>query len=149
MKVILQKDLKGTGKKEDIVEVSEGYARNYLFPKGLAVPANAENLNSINIRKGAQMHRKDMEKKAAQELAAELKDKTVTVYAKGGDNGKLFGSVTNKEVSEAIKKQLNLELDKKKIELPVIKNIGTFTAEAKVYADVSAEFNVVVKVKDA
>ena len=148
MKVILLQDVKGTGKKEDVIEVSEGYARNFLFPRKMAVEANAANLNSVNIKKSAQAHKKDMEKKAAQETAEQLKGQTVTVYAKGGESGKLFGSVTSKEVSEALAKQCRIDLDKKKIELPVVKTAGTFTALARVYADIAAEFTVVVKTAD-
>ena len=145
MKVILQSDIKGTGKKDDVIEVSEGYARNYLFPRKLAVEATSSNLNSIEIKKGAVQHKKDLEKAAAIQLQGNLKDKAVTVTSKGGENGKLFGSVTNKEIADALKIEHNISLDKKKIEAPVIKSAGEYVAEARIYPDVAATFKVIVK----
>ena len=103
MKVLLQQDVKGSGKAGDIVNVSDGYARNFLIPKGLAIPADAQSINAANISKRAAQHRKDMQRKRARELADDMSGLTVRVYSKAGENGRLFGSVTNKEISEELK----------------------------------------------
>ncbi len=145
MKVILQQDVKGKGKKGELVNVSDGYARNFLLPKGLAVEANNENLNIMNSKNAAKEHKLAEELAAAKAQAAKLSDKTVNISAKIGDNGKLFGSITAKEISEAVKEQLGEDIDKRKITVDTIKGCGTFTATVKVYTDVTANIFVVVK----
>ena len=135
MKVILKADVKNLGKKGELVNTSDGYARNYLFPKGLAIEANATAMNDFN---------KEEEIKAAKADAAKLEGKTVKVTAKAGANGKLFGSVTGKDISAAIKQQLGIEVDKRKIAVADIKQFGTFEAEVKVYQGISAKISVQV-----
>lgn len=149
MKVILTKDLKGTGKAGELVNVSDGYARNYLIPRGLAAEADSRALNELHGREQSELHRLETEKKNAEEAAALIKDKTVKVYAKAGSNGKLFGSVTSKEISQAIKEQLHLDVDKRKIVLSDdIKSFGSVQVEAKLYAGVTSKFYVVVGARD-
>jgi len=143
MKVILKEDVKGVGKKEEMVEVSPGYARNFLLPKGLAVEASSENINIMNTKKAAEKARKDREFEDAKVLASKLEGKTVIIKAKAGENGKLFGSITSKDISDRIKEDLKLDVDKKKINLPdAIKTLGTTQVEIKVYPKVSATINV-------
>lgn len=117
MKVILLQDIRGTGKKDQIMEVSDGYARNYLLPRKLAREATSEALNSIEKAKAAQKHRDDVKKAEAEKLAREFKGKVVVVNAKGGEGGRLYGSITAQEIADALKAQHNLEVDKRKIEL--------------------------------
>jgi len=145
MKVILQADVKGHGKKGDIVDVSDGYARNFLLPKGLAVEANATNLNAIKGKKEAEAHRKQQELSQAKEIAQKLSNITVTMKVKAGENGKLFGSITSKEIAEKLKEQYNIDIDKRKINLTEpIKMLGTFQVEVKVYPEVTAKLKVSV-----
>jgi len=145
MKVILQQDVKGKGKKGELVNVSDGYARNFLFPKGLAVEANNANLNVMNTQNAAKAHKLAEEIAAAKAIADKLSNKTVNISAKIGDNGKLFGSITAKEIAEAIKEQLGEDIDKRKITADAIKSCGTFNASVKLYTDISANIFVVVK----
>lgn len=146
MKVILQQDVKGQGKKGQMVNVSDGYARNFLLPRGLAVEANNANVNTMNTQNAAKEHHKEMALKAAQELAAQIEGKTVTLTAKMGENGKLFGSITVKEIAEAIEKSLSVPVDKKKIDLKnAIKGAGVYTVTVKLHTAVSAQVNVAVK----
>ena len=145
MKVILLEDVKSLGKKGDIVNVSDGYANNFLLKRGLAIPATPQALNELKNREAAAAHRLEEEKKAAQAAAKELEGKTVKLFARGGAGGKLFGSVSTKEIAEAIQKELGVELDKRKISLDAeIKAFGTYTAEVKLYTGVSAKVYVVV-----
>lgn len=145
MKVILQQDIKGTGKNGDVINVSEGYARNFLIPKGLALPADANNMNQYNQKVRAEAHRKDLEKKAAQETANKLNGQTITITAKTGDNGKLFGSITSKEIAQALGK-LGFSVDKRKIELSEpIRMLCVQPVDIKVYAGITARINVEVK----
>lgn len=145
MKIILKADVKGTGKKGQICEVADGYARNFLLPKGLAVEATSGNVQDLANKKALEEKRKEREKQAAQELAVKLEALTVEVRTKTGEGGRLFGSVTNKEIAEILKKNYSLEIDKRKIELKEpIKNLGTFTVHAKLHPDVSADFQVKV-----
>lgn len=146
MKVILKQDVKGLGKKEQMVEASDGYARNFLFPKGLAVEANASNINMMKTKKEAEAHRKEKEIAQAKELAKKIKDITITLKVKAGDNGKLFGSITSKDVAEAMKTQQNLEIDKKKLVMPdTVKSVGTFDVEVKLYPEISSKFTVKIE----
>jgi len=145
MKVILQQDVKGKGKKGELVNVSDGYARNFLLPRGLAVEANNENLNVMNTQNAAKAHKLAEEIAAAKAVADSLNGKTVTISAKTGDNGKLFGAITSKEVSEVIKEQLKADVDKRKISMESIKACGTFNAVVKLYTDITATIFVVIK----
>ena len=116
MKVLLLADLKGTGKKDEIVEVSEGYARNYLLPRKLAKEADAETLNSVKHAKEAAAHREEVKRQEAELKSRELKGKVIQLSARGGENGKLYGSVTNEMIAEALKQQHGVDVDKRKIE---------------------------------
>ena len=144
MKVILKQDVKSLGKKGDLVNASDGYARNFLFPKGLAVEANATAMNDYNNKESAKKFHKAEEIKAAQEIADKLRDKTFKLTAKAGANGKLFGSVTSKDVAKKIKDELNIDIDKRKIVMPDIKAFGTVEAEAKIYQGISSRIFVQV-----
>ncbi|MCI7692376.1 MAG: 50S ribosomal protein L9 [Oscillospiraceae bacterium] len=146
MKVILLQDIQGTGKKGEIKEVKEGYGRNFLIKKGLAQEANAKNLNLLQGQKDSAQHKIDVDTANAKAIAEALDGKTISVKAKAGQNGRLFGTVTSKEVSAAIKKSLNLDVDKKKINIPMkIEGFGTFSADARLYAGVTAKFTVSVE----
>lgn len=144
MKVILKADVKNLGKKGELVNTSDGYARNFLFPKGLAVEANATAMNDFNNKESAKKFHKAEEIKAAKEDAAKLDGKTVKVTAKAGANGKLFGSVTGKDISLAVKSQLGIDVDKRKISVADIKQFGTYEAELKIYQGISAKISVQV-----
>ena len=144
MKVILNADVKGQGKKGQLVTVSDGYARNFLFPKNLAVPANAQSMNELKNRDQAAKYHLDMEKKAAEEAAAKINEKTVQIKARAGQNGKLFGSITSSAVADAIKMQLHVVIDKKKLVMDDIKTVGETEVEVKVYANISAKIKVMV-----
>ena len=141
MKVILKADVKGSGKKGELVTVSDGYPRNFLLPRGLAVEATAQSLGEMKAQAAAKQHRIDEETRQAKETAAKIEGKTLKITAKAGAAGKLFGSVTSKEVAEAVEKQLGLQVDKKKVELESdIKAFGTYTVNVKLYQGVSAKF---------
>lgn len=145
MKVILQKDVKSQGKAGEVVNVSDGYARNFLIPQGLALPADANSINAANIKKSADAHRLDMQKQRAKALAAEMSDLTVKVRAKAGENGKLFGSIGAAEIAAALKQQYGIEVDKKKIRLDEpIKTLGTTKVSAHLYENADAKFSVEV-----
>ncbi len=143
MKVILKQDVKGLGKKEDLVNVSDGYARNFLFPKGLAAEANAANINIMNTKKEAEKTKKDRELAQARELVKKLKDMEVVIRTKSGENGKLFGSITSKDISDKLKNDFKLDIDKKKIVLPEpLKSTGTVELDVKLYPEVSGKLRV-------
>ncbi len=144
MKVVLLADVKGHGKKGELCNVSDGYARNFLFPKKLAVEADSTALNELKNREQAAAHHKQEEINAAKATADALNGKTVTLHAKAGSNGKLFGSVTSKEIAAEIKKVLGIEIDKKKMSVADIKNFGEYTAEIKLYQGISAKITVKV-----
>ena len=145
MKVILQQDVKGTGKKGDLVNVSDGYARNFLLPRKLCVEANAQALNEFENRKAAQKHHEAEQLQQARDTAAAVEGKTVQIKAKAGQNGRLFGAVTSKEIAEELKKQCGVEIDKRKIELPgEIKQLGVVQCEVKFQAGISAKIFVSV-----
>jgi len=150
MKVILVADVKGKGKKGDVVNVPDGYAKNFLLPKKLAVEATNENMNILSGQKSSQQHKRDLEEAAAREAAAKMKDISVKVAAKGGTNERLFGSVTSKEIAEELKKQFGIDIDKRKIVLDEpIKTFGTFILDVKLYPGIAGKLNVqVVKVAD-
>lgn len=143
MKVILLDDVKGKGKKGTVVNVSDGYARNFLFPRSLAIEANDKNMKELKARQKAEANKKAEELNEAKKLADEISKLTVVVKAKSGENGKLFGSITNKEIAEALKMQHGVKIDKKKIVLnEPIKTIGVKQLEVKVYPEVSATLKV-------
>lgn len=145
MKVILLQDVKGTGKKDDVVEVSDGYARNCLFKKKLAVEATAAGVNAINGQKKAAEFHKAEEIRKWRETAASIKGKEVTCFVKCGENGKVFGSVTSKEIADKLR-ELGYEIDKKKIVLgDTLKTVGVYDAEIKFLPDVSAKIKVKVE----
>ena len=145
MKVILLQDVKGTGKKDDVCNVSDGYARNFLLPKKLAVEASASAMNDIKNRERAKEHRIAEEKKAAQTLADQLSGITVKLTAKAGNSGKLFGSITAKEVAEVISRKAGTDIDKRKVSLASeIKSFGTYECEVKLYTGISAKLFVLV-----
>lgn len=146
MKVILKQDVKTIGKKDEIHEVSNGYARNFLFPRGLAAPADAAAVNMARTKSEAKEHHAAEALAAAQALADKVKDKTVTLKAKGGASGRLFGKITAKDVAEALSKAVGTELDKRKVELERdIKDFGTYSATVKLHPGVSAAFKVKVE----
>lgn len=145
MKVILLSDVKGVGKKDQIVNASDGYARNFLFPRNLALEANQNNLNQLEHRKKSEEEKKKYEIEQAKQLANMIKDKTVRISMKIGDNGKLFGSVTSKEIGIALKEQHGFDIDKKKIVLnDSIKSIGIKTVDIKLHPSVTAKLTVEV-----
>ena len=144
MKVILKQDVKGSGKKGEIINVSDGYARNFLFPKGLAEVASNLAVNSLMGQKNAEDFKKNTEKEAAKALAKQLKELTVELKIKAGENGKLFGSITSKEIAEEMHNK-GFNIDKKKIVLESpIKSLGQYKLEAKLYPEISAKFNLIV-----
>ena len=144
MKVVLLADVKGHGKKGDIVEASDGYARNFLLKKGLAVEATSGAVNEMKAKQASKEHHAAVERQAAQDTADQLNEKTVKIFAKAGAGGKLFGSVTAKEIGEAVKKNLGVEVDKRKISVAEIKAFGTYEAEIKLHPGISAKVYVVV-----
>ena len=144
MEVILKKDVKGLGKAGEKVKASDGYARNFLFPKGLAVEANAQTLTEYKNSEASKQHKIDVEVAAAKDAKAKLDGKTVHLTAKAGQNGRLFGSVTAKDVAQAITAQLSVTVDKRKLSVADIKNFGTYTAEVKLYTGIAATVTVEV-----
>ena len=147
MKVILLQDIKGTGKKDQVIEASDGYARNYLIPRKLAKEATAEALNSIEKSKSADKHREAVKRAEAEEKARELKGKVIQLTVRGGDNGKLYGAITNDQIAAALKEQHGYEVDKRKLELDeAIKTAGQSFVTLKLMAGVSTRMIVNVKV---
>ena len=145
MKVILQQDVKGQGKKGQLVEVSEGYARNFLLPKKLAIPATADAINTMNLKEKARRAEEARQREEAVNTANKLKECTVRIAAKAGTGGRLFGAVTTKEISEALNKQFALDIPKQKLVLDeAIKAFGTYTVKAKLGFEISANFSVTV-----
>jgi large subunit ribosomal protein L9 len=145
MKVILTQDVKGQGKKGEAINVSDGYARNFLLPKNLAVEANAANVNSFKGKSEAQAFKKQTEEENARKIAHELAAITVTLTAKGGTGGRLFGSITGKEIAEYLKEKHKIEIDKRKIVLEEgIKTFGTHELTVKLYPQITGKIKVVV-----
>lgn len=145
MKVVLQADVKGSGKKGQMIEVADGYARNFLLKKGLAIEANATAMNELKNREAAESFRLAEEKKAAEAQKAAIEGKTVKLTAKAGANGKLFGSITAGEIAEGLKKQFDVAVEKRKINLKDdIKAFGSYTVEIKIYNGISANIYVLV-----
>ncbi|MDQ7092486.1 50S ribosomal protein L9 [Desulfosporosinus sp. PR] len=143
MKVILQADVKGTGKKGQVYEVADGYARNFLFPKKLAIEATTGNMQDISHKKAAEDRRKIKEKEEAAALGSKLNALQIEVKTKTGEGGRLFGSVTSKEIAEVLKKQYGFEVDKRKLELKdPIKALGSYEVPVKIHPDVTAKLQV-------
>ncbi|MFR1710088.1 MAG: 50S ribosomal protein L9 [Clostridium sp.] len=145
MKVILLQDVKSVGKKGEVVNASDGYARNFLFPKKLAQEANDVNMHILNKKNEADRKKKLAEIEEAQKVANGLKDKEVVIYAKSGDNGRLFGAITTKDISQEMEKQLNVIVDKKKIVVNTIKTMGSYDVEVKLYPEISTKIKVIIK----
>ena len=148
MKVILLQDVKGKGKKGQMLEVSDGYARNFMLPKKLAIEATPDAINTMRMNDKATQERIAREKAEAMAVSKQLRELTVTVTAKGGGSGRLFGSVTNAEVAEALAKQSGIKLDKRKIVIAEpIKNVGIYTVQCKLGYEITAPLN--VKIEEA
>ena len=146
MKVILTQDVKGQGKRGQMIEVSDGYARNFLLPKKLAQEANADNINTMRMNDKALLERQTKERAAALEISRQMKEFTLTVTAKGGGSGRLFGSVTNDEISAALEKQKGIRLDKRKIIIDEpIKTTGVYTVKCKLGYEITGELKIEVK----
>ncbi|MGI6665556.1 MAG: 50S ribosomal protein L9 [Christensenellaceae bacterium] len=146
MKVILQEDIKGKGKKGEVINVNDGYARNYLFPRNLAIEANKQNVNNANLTKQAASHKAAQAKEQAQAQAKEIEKSTVTLQVKAGETGRLFGAVTTAEIASALNEALGLQVDKKKIEIGApIKELGAHEVTVKLYAGVQTKLKVIVE----
>lgn len=143
MKVILKADIKGVGKKSEVINASDGYARNFLFPKNLAVEANTENMSKLQAQKEANQFKKDAEKEEAKKLAEKMNKIMLKIQVKAGENGKIFGGVSAKDISEAFEKQHNIKIDKKKVDLKeTIKTLGLHTISIKLYEGVVGKIKV-------
>lgn len=145
MKVVLLQDVKGQGKKDEIINVSDGYARNFLFPKKLAVEADAAILNDIKNKEAAKQRKIELEKQAARETAEKMGGLLVKIKVKEGADGKMYGSVTTKDIAEALKEQFGIDVDKRKIVLSEnVKSFGNYTADVKLYPEISGKLNILV-----
>ncbi len=146
MKVILLQDVKGKGKKGQMVEVSDGYARNYMLPRKIAVEATADNVNTMRMTDKANAEKRQKEREEAFAISQRLKEVTVVVKAKGGGAGRLFGSVTTQEIADALKKQENITVDKRKIVLDEqIKTVGLYTVKCKLGYEITAEMKLKIE----
>ena len=140
MKVILLSDVKGVGRKDEIINANDGYARNFLLPKGLAVEANNSNLSKLKAKQDSKAYKKEEDKKEALKIKDQIEKITLKIEVKAGENGKIFGGVTSKEISDKLKEKNNIEVDKKKIELKeTIKTVGNFTVTLKLFEGVVAK----------
>ena len=140
MKVILTQDIKGVGKKDEVINANDGYARNFLLPRKLAVEANTANMSQLKGRQDSANFKKEQEKEEASAIKEKLSKIMLKINVKAGENGKIFGGVTAKEIAENLKKEYSIEIDKKKVLLPeTIKNLGTFTVEIKLYEGIIAK----------
>ena len=146
MKVILKENIKGVGKKDQIINASDGYARNYLFPKNLAVEANNANMSKLKAKNDSAQYKKDQEKEEAKQIAEKLKKITIKVEVRAGENGKIFGGVSSKEIAENLEAQHKIKIDKKKINLKeTIKTLGFHNVEIKLYEGVIGKLKVDVR----
>ena len=149
MKVLLLQDVKGKGKKDTIVDVSDGYARNFLLPKGVAVEADAKIMNDYKNKQAAKKHHEEMEKQAAKKTAEKLSGLVVKIYATAGADSRFYGSVTSKDIAEELEKQHGIVVDKRKIVLDdAIKAFGSYSLDVKLYPEISGKLNVIVTKKD-
>ena len=145
MKVILLQDIKNVGKKNEIINANDGYARNFLFPKKLAVEANKDNMLKLEAKQASNAHKKNLEIEANKQKAKQIEQITLELKVKAGSNGKTFGGITTKEISEGLKKQTGIEVDKKKIALKeTIKTLGTYTVEIKFGDGVNASLRIAI-----
>ncbi len=145
MKVILTQDVKSQGKKDQIIEVSDGYARNFLFPKKLAIPADAKALNEVKNKEASRLHKIEVERAEAKATAEKLESALVKLVSKSGADGRLYGSITAKEIAEALEKQHKIAVDKRKITIPEpIKTFGKFELDVKLYNDVTGKIHLLV-----
>ena len=144
MKVILKQDIKGVGKKDQVIEAADGYARNFLFKRGLAVPADTGNMNSLKNKQQSVQYHKELDYKEAQEIDKRLQKETLKFQLKAGSNGKLFGGVTPKDISEKLKADLNIDVDKKNILTDTIKTTGVTTVELKLNEGVNSKVKVLI-----
>lgn len=145
MKVILLKDVKGAGKKGDVINAADGYARNFLFPRKLAQEATDTSMHILQNQKEAERRKKLAEIEAAQQLANELKGKEITITVKSGENGRLFGSITGKDIADELNKQTGLDIDKKKVVVDNIRQLGDYEVEVKLYPEISTKIKVTIK----
>ena len=144
MKVILNQDVKGLGKKGELVNTSDGYARNFLFPRKLAAEANSQAMTELQNRENSKKHKIAVETQEAKDAAAKIEGKIIKVTAKAGQGGRLFGSVTSKEIAAEMKNQFGIDIDRRMITVNDIKAFGTYPATVKLYQGVTAEFKVAV-----
>ena len=145
MKVILLQDIKNVGKKNEVINANDGYARNFLFPKKLAVEANKDNMLKLEAKQASNAHKKNLEIEANKQKAKQIEEITLNLKVKAGANGKTFGGITSKEIAEALKKELGIEIDKKKIALKeTIKTLGTYIVEVKFGDGVNAQLRIAI-----
>ena len=145
MKVILCADIKNVGKKDEVINASDGYARNFLFPRKLAVPADKENMSKLQAKQESKEYKRGLELEEAKKVANKLNELTLKIKTKSGENGKLFGSITSKEISQNLEEQYKISIDKKKINLKEpIKNIGTTIVDIKLFEGVTAKLKVMI-----
>mgnify|MGYP000655975610 CR=1 FL=1 len=144
MKVILQQDVKSLGKKGELVTTSDGYARNYLFPRNLAIEANSQAMTELKNREDSKKHKIAVETENAKKAAAQISGRAIKIKAKAGQGGRIFGSVTAKEIAEHIRKEMGIDIDKRKITVSDIKAFGSYPATVKLYQGVTADFTVMV-----
>ena len=145
MKVVLLQDVKGQGKKDDVINVSDGYARNFLFPKKLAAEADAKVMNEIKNKESARLHKIELEKQAAREIAEKLQSAVVKIKIQAGTDGRVYGSVTSKDIAEQLAAQHKIDVDKRKIVLDApIKSYGTYAIDVKLYPEITGKINVIV-----
>ena len=148
MKVILTQDVKAQGKKGQMIEVSDGYGRNYLIAKGLAIPADNKAVNEMKNREASRLHKIEVEKKEARDIAAKLEGILVKFTATAGGDGRLYGSVTSKDIAEELEKTHGIVLDKRKIVLPdPLKAFGSYTVDVKLYPEITGKINVMITQK--
>ena len=145
MKVILLQDIKGSGKKGDVINASDGYARNYLIPRKLAHEATETTIHILNNKKEAKRRQKLIEIETAQKKADELRGKQIIIKVKAGEQGRLFGSITGKDIADELNATYNLDIDKKKIVAESIRQLGTYEVEVKIYPEISTKVNVVIE----
>ncbi len=145
MKVVLLKDVKGQGKKDQVINVSDGYARNFLLPKGLAVEADAKVMNEIKNKESSKQHKIELEKAAANELKSKLETVVVKLTSKAGADGRLYGSITSSDIAEGLEKQHGIKVDRRKIVMDgPVKAFGTYAFEVKLYPEIAGKINVVI-----